>query len=120
MFYADLTDLWKELGKIVQIKNGLVKVSGRKALQTGLLMDKIAMNAAVNESEAVRETLRWIIRGAAREFGIEPASIQGFYGAIGKRRLKKPPTVPAVNLRAMTYETARAIFRTAKKVRTSA
>jgi fructose/tagatose bisphosphate aldolase len=120
MFYTNLTDLWKELGKIVQIKDGLVKLSGRKALQSGLLMDKIAMNAAVNESEAVRETLRWIIRGAAREFGIEPASIQGFYTAIGKRRLKKPPTVPAVNLRAMTYETARAIFRTAKKVRTSA
>ncbi len=50
----------------------------------------------------------------AKKKGIFPASIHSLYKARGKR-LCSGFTVPAVNLRSMTYDLARAIFRVAKK-----
>ena len=46
--------------------------------------------------------------------GIYPASIQEFYMARGRGEFSGF-TVPAINLRSMTYDLARAIFRVAKK-----
>ena len=46
--------------------------------------------------------------------GIYPASIHEFYMARGRGEFSGF-TVPAINLRSMTYDLARAIFRVAKK-----
>lgn len=54
------------------------------------------------------------IRQIARTTGIFPASIQSLYSAIGKGQYKGF-TVPAMNLRGITYDTARAVFRAAVK-----
>jgi fructose/tagatose bisphosphate aldolase len=54
------------------------------------------------------------IRDAAREAGIFPASIQGLYEAIGKGSYPSF-TVPAMNIRGITYDVARAAFRAAMK-----
>ena len=50
--------------------------------------------------------------------GIYPSSIQDFYTARGKGELSGF-TVPAINLRSMTYDLARAIFRSALKINSS-
>jgi fructose/tagatose bisphosphate aldolase len=55
----------------------------------------------------------------ANEKGIFPASIQEFYMARGRGEFSGF-TVPAINLRSMTYDLARAIFRSAGKIDTSA
>ncbi|MGA2680920.1 MAG: class II fructose-bisphosphate aldolase [Candidatus Bathyarchaeia archaeon] len=54
------------------------------------------------------------IFNAASERGIYPASIQEFYMARGRGEFSGF-TVPAINLRSMTYDLARAIFRVATK-----
>jgi fructose/tagatose bisphosphate aldolase len=54
------------------------------------------------------------IRDTAKEKGIYPASIHEFYMARGRNEFEGF-TVPAINLRTMTYDLARAIFRVAKK-----
>jgi fructose/tagatose bisphosphate aldolase len=54
------------------------------------------------------------IREAAQEAGIFPASIQSLYEAIGKGSYRGF-TVPAMNIRGITYEVARAAFRAAIK-----
>ena len=56
---------------------------------------------------------------AAYEKGIFPASIQEFYMARGRGEFAGF-TVPAMNLRSMTYDLARAIFRAAAKIDTAA
>lgn len=55
----------------------------------------------------------------AEEQGIFPASIQEFYMARGRGEFSGF-TVPAINLRSMTYDLARVIFRAAHKIDTSA
>ncbi|MFZ7138533.1 MAG: class II fructose-bisphosphate aldolase [archaeon] len=54
------------------------------------------------------------IRETAKQKGIYPASIHEFYMARGKNEFKGV-TVPAINIRTMTYDLACAIFRVAKK-----
>ncbi len=54
------------------------------------------------------------IFAAANAKGIYPASIQEFYMARGRGEFSGF-TVPAINLRSMTYDLARAIFRVAEK-----
>ena len=50
--------------------------------------------------------------------GIAPASIQGLYEAAGKG-LYRGITVPAINIRGLTYHVARAVFRAALRRRSA-
>ncbi len=60
-----------------------------------------------------REAARWLLWELGQVTGARPASINGLYLARGQGDVGGF-TVPAINVRAMAYDTARAIFRTAK------
>jgi len=76
-------------------------------------IDSLAWTAAFGATAEIKGTARWIIRGIGAHKGVVPASIHDLYLAVG-RGDAKGFTVPAMNLRAMTYDTARAVFRAAK------
>jgi fructose/tagatose bisphosphate aldolase len=59
---------------------------------------------------------RYVIRLAALDLGIFPASINELYMARGRGEVPFTFTVPAINLRALTFDAARAVFRTAVKL----
>ena len=77
-------------------------------------IDNIIEEAVFSEDAEVRTAKRKQIREMAAAQGIRPSSIQGLYEAAGRGEYSHK-TVPAINVRAMNYYTARAIFRTAKK-----
>jgi len=64
-------------------------------------------------SESERASARWLIWESALALGIFPASINDLYIARGKGAIEKPFTVPAMNLRVMSFDSARAAFRAA-------
>ena len=70
------------------------------------------VEAAVFGSNGTREESQLRIRKLASEREIRPASIQGLYEARGQG-LYKGVTVPAINIRGITYHVARAVFRAA-------
>ena len=73
----------------------------------------ILINLAVFSSDRhMREEHQRIIREMAFGQGIYPSSIQGLYDAAGKG-LYSGVTVPAINIRGITYQVARAVFRAA-------
>ena len=83
---------------------------GRRALE----IEKIVFELITNDDAAVKkETAKKIIDIAYKK-GIYPSSIHELYMARGKGEFSGF-TVPAINLRSMTYDLARAIFRVAKK-----
>ncbi len=59
---------------------------------------------------------RFLIRGAALELGIYPASIHELYMARGRGDAPMTFTTPAFNLRALSYHAARSMFRAANKI----
>lgn len=72
------------------------------------------VKVAVFGDDVSKEKSRKEIRSLAREQGIIPASIQGLYEAAGQG-LVSGFTVPAFNIRGLTYLMARAVFRSAMK-----
>lgn len=59
---------------------------------------------------------RYLVRAAALELGIFPASIHDLYTARGRGDVPMTFTTPAFNLRALSYHAARAMFRAANKI----
>jgi fructose/tagatose bisphosphate aldolase len=72
------------------------------------------MELVIEDDVAKKRQLVKKIFDAAYDEGIYPASINEFYMARGRGEFDGF-TVPAINLRSMTYDLARAIFRVANK-----
>jgi len=82
-------------------------------------VDAIVKKLVLTDNIKEKETLAQEIQAQARTQGIFLASIHDVYKARGKG-LGKNFTVPAMNLRSLTYYLARAIFRTAKRLNAGA
>jgi fructose/tagatose bisphosphate aldolase len=89
------------------------------AAVTGELVDQLAWTAAFGGDAELKGTARWIIRSLAAAAGVRPASIHDLYIAMG-RGDAAGFTVPAINVRAMAYDTARAVVRSARKLEAGA
>ncbi|HET6445677.1 MAG TPA: class II fructose-bisphosphate aldolase [candidate division Zixibacteria bacterium] len=72
--------------------------------------------SAVFGEDLVRDVARWLIWEIGQELGISLTSIHELYMAAGRGELPKIFTVPAINVRAMNFNTSRAIFRAANKL----
>ena len=78
------------------------------------------VHAAVFDGDAdVRDTARWLIGEAGRAVGVAPASIHDLYMARGRGEVHGF-TVPAMNVRAASYDTARALFSAAREMKVGA
>jgi len=82
-------------------------------------VDKTVMELVMNDDVTKKKQLAKKILDVAHEKGAYPSSIHEFYMARGKGEFSGF-TVPAINLRSMTYDLARAIFRAAEKNRSGA
>ncbi len=77
-------------------------------------VDRTLTELVMTDDLAKKKQLAETILDAAHRQGIYSASIFDFYMARGRGEFKGF-TVPAINLRSMTYDLARAIFRVAEK-----
>ena len=77
-------------------------------------IDSLVKTAVFGTDQKAKEEARHQIREMAASRGIRPASIQELYEASGQGKYSNI-TVPAINIRGITYETARAVFRSAMK-----
>ncbi len=68
---------------------------------------------AVFSSGTEREAARWLLWELGQVTGARPASINGLYRARGRGEVGGF-TVPAINVRTLAYDAARAIFRAAR------
>ena len=83
--------------------------------QAAAYIDDLVHTSTFSDDEATRDRARALIREAAEAQGAGPGSIQNLYEAMGRGEVDGL-TVPAINIRTMTYDVARAIFRVAKKL----
>ncbi len=96
-------------GNSVVIKDETMLVS--KAI------DDLVYEQALGDDDNLRSYCRYLIWEIARQRGIYPASIHDFYIARASDAWGGT-TVPAINIRGLTYDTARAVFRVAKRLKT--
>src|SRR5438046_418904 len=89
------------------------------AVATANEVDTLAWTAVFGATAEERGAARSDIRKRAAEAGLRPASIHDLYLAMGRGEAGGF-TVPAINVRAMAYDTARAVARAAKKLNAGA
>jgi len=111
MIYETMDQLKKGIAGILEIQSEGVKVLDEKALRTSLI-DDLIFTATFSIDPATMKAARWLICRAGAAVGAVSASIQGLYDAMGQGKVSGI-TVPAINIRAMTYDTAQAVFRAA-------
>ena len=97
-------------GGAVVVENGTVTVRDVTRLASAHL-DELVREAVFGAAD-VRDNARWLIWELAQSAGIRPASIHDLYLARGRGECGGF-TVPAINVRGMAYDTARAVFRSA-------
>ena len=84
---------------------------GRRPLD----MDNLAMELILTDLLDEKKRIAKKITDIAYKKGIFLSSINEFYLARGKGEVPNNFTVPAMNLRVLTYDLAKAVFRVAKK-----
>jgi fructose/tagatose bisphosphate aldolase len=113
MIYEDKKQLQNECAKIVELDGNDVRILDEAKLKSELI-DDLIYTAVFSSDQATQEAARWLIRRAGVACGIMSASIQSLYEAMGRGELKGF-TVPAINIRGLTYDAAQAVFRAAIK-----
>jgi tagatose 1,6-diphosphate aldolase GatY/KbaY len=108
-----IKEILKRLDNSIAISQGAVKVIDLVKLQANVhhLAELSALGDGTQQGMA-----RYLARITALELGIIPASIHDFYMARGRGEVKQAFAVPAINLRVLTFDAARAVFRAIKKL----
>lgn len=112
-----ITPAWHAFGDDVSCDHGHVQVRREGAL-AGVAMDRLVRDAVFGD-EATKRSARWLIWELGQSVGVRAASIHDLYMARG-RGLVHGFTVPAINVRGMAYDTARSIFRNARRLEAGA
>jgi fructose-bisphosphate aldolase class II len=97
----------------VTVDGGTITVNDASRI-AGPQLDALVRRAVFGEEDQ-RADARWLIWEIAQTVGIRVASIHDLYLARGKGAYSNV-TVPAINVRGMAYDTARAVFRAANKL----
>jgi len=113
MIYENKDQLKSKCSPIIQLDGGDVRILDEEKLKSELI-DDLIYTAVFSPDKATAEAACWLIRRSAAALGIISSSIQFLYEAMGRGEVKGF-TVPAINLRAMTYYSAQAVFRAALK-----
>jgi fructose/tagatose bisphosphate aldolase len=100
--------------------DGIARIQGSRLLLDdparlrGEAIDRLVHDAVFNPDEALRDAARWLIWSASQALGCGSASIHELYMARGRGEFSATRfTVPAINVRAAAYLTARQAFSAA-------
>ena len=86
-------------------------IDDEAAFRAGGIRD-LAWTAAFSTDEVTTAAAQWLVWEASQELGARSSSIQGLYDARARGEVTGF-TVPAINIRAQTFDMARTIFETA-------
>lgn len=118
MYQEKQTQLLDLLEGSVALENDQVKILDAKKLQQTIV--KLVKAAVLSEDEISRYLARYLVRVIAMESGVIPSSIHDLYLARGRGEIPNNFTVPAINLRGLTFYAAKIIFGIAQEVNAGA
>ena len=116
MIYRDEEELFKS--RSIEVVDDKLRIKDLELFRDEIV-DNLHDTLIFSDSAHIKKRCHWVVNEAAREFGIIPSSIQSFYEARAKENLIRF-TVPAINLRTLTFDLAKAVFRAAKKINAGA
>ena len=118
MYREKQQELITLLDGAVELKDVQVKILDENKLRGTI--ENLVKAAVVDENEDRRYIACYLVRKIAVAAGVYPNSIHDLYLARGRGEVPNNFTVPAINLRGLTFYAARIIFRIAKKIKAGA
>jgi len=100
------------IGAAAHLDGGRLVIAEEKAFRDAPIRD-LAWTAVFGEDDATKEAAQWLVWEASQQLGALSASIHELYMARGRGEVHGF-TVPAINLRAQTFDMARTVFETAE------
>ncbi len=115
MLYQSVQQLHHDLRDVIESTDGRVQkvVDASRLRAEGI--DSLIYTAVFAEADELRAQAGNTVRECALQLGIRPCSIQTLYEAMGRGEVSGF-SVPAMNLRALAYDSARAAFRAAHRL----
>jgi fructose/tagatose bisphosphate aldolase len=110
---SSVSDLIRVLEGVARVDGARLVIEDEAAFRDGAIRD-LAWTVAFSEDPPSVEAARWLIWEASQELGARSASIHELYMARGRGELHGF-TVPAVNIRAQTFDMARVLYETAAR-----
>jgi fructose/tagatose bisphosphate aldolase len=104
-----MSEILSKLKACLSIADGEVTIKDPNAVKG--LIDGLIYEAVLNADEEQGKTLQKLVIEISKKMGAVPSSIQSLYEEMGKNY--PGFTVPAINIRGLTYDTARVIFKKA-------
>ena len=104
-------DLLETIRPAAHLDGDRLVIDDEAAFRSAAIRD-LAWTAAFSDDEATTAAAQWLVWEASQALGAQSASIQELYTARGRGEVSGF-TVPAINLRAQTFDMARTIFETA-------
>ncbi|HUG30890.1 MAG TPA: class II fructose-bisphosphate aldolase [Candidatus Limnocylindria bacterium] len=108
---ASVSDLLSRLSGMVHLHEGKLEIVDAARLRADGIRD-LAWTAAFAEDPATVEAAQWLVWESAQALGARSASIQDLYMARARGEVSGF-TVPAINIRAQTFDMARIAYETA-------
>lgn len=115
MIFESIESLQKGIENVLLVSSDRVEIVDEEKLRGGII-DDLIHTAVFSADEDVRQAACWLIRRSGDAFGTFSASIQDLYEAMGRKEVSGF-TVPAINIRTLTYATAQAAFRAAIRLK---
>jgi fructose/tagatose bisphosphate aldolase len=105
-------DLIESIRGAARIDGDRLVIDDERTFRDTAIRD-LAWTAAFSEDDTAREAAQWIVWEASQQLGALSASIHELYMARGRGEVSGF-TVPAINLRAQTFDMARTVFDAAQ------
>jgi len=109
---GSVAELLSRLSAIVRPTAVGIEIVDAARLRADGIRD-LAWTAAFTQDTATAEAAQWLVWEAAQALGARSASIQDLYMARARGEVHGF-TVPAINIRAQTFDMARTVFETAR------
>jgi fructose/tagatose bisphosphate aldolase len=110
---TSIPDLLTRLAGIAHVQGARLVIDDQARFRSQAAAD-LAWTAAFTGDEPTAEAVRWIVWEASQALGARSASIEELYRARGRGEVSGF-TVPAINIRAQTFDMARTFYEAAKK-----
>lgn len=110
----EVTALLDRVADSVRVGEGGVQVLSEDALRRSGI-ESLVRAAVFGETDELKDTARWLIGEVGAAVGVVPASIHDLYIARGSGKTGGF-TVPAINVRAASFDTGRALFSAAREL----
>lgn len=100
--------------RTIEEKNGEIIIKDEKLFREETI-NNLVDTIVLGEDPHLKRLCFWISHSCAKKLGAVPSSIQGLYEAMGRKEVKGF-TVPAMNIRTLTFDLVRAAYRAAAKI----